>query len=281
MPKEDLTIAYYQQDIAWEDPEANYRRVAAALDDLGGRPDVIVVPETFSTGFSDNMAAMAEPPEGPTFRFALDTARSRNALFVGTWTVRVGDAVFNRLHAVRPDGGCVCYDKAHTFRMSSEASQLAHGCRNALIEWQGWRIRPAICYDLRFPKWLRNSLPGIECPHSRFDGLALGQLPDPDALELEYDLLVVCANWPGSRHEAWSTLLRARAIENLCYVAGVNRVGTDGTGIPYSGDCAVIDFRGRALDECLPGAPMIRTATLSRTALRTFRRHWPFYLDFD
>ncbi len=260
MMKEELTIACYQQDIAWEQPDVNRRMVEEAFASLGCEADILMVPETFTTGFSDNMAAMAEEPEGETYRFAHRMARLHDALFVGTWTVKTGSGprrVVNRLHWVRPDGSYGYYDKGHTFRMSSEASQLERGTRRVIFEWRGWHIKPAVCYDLRFPKWLRNANP------------------------LDYDLLLLCANWPGSRHEAWSTLLRARAIENLCYVAGVNRVGTDGVGIPYAGYSAVVDYRGQDMAGCVPGQPAVFKATLSRDALDTFRQHWPFFLDFD
>lgn len=260
MMKEELTIACYQQDIAWEQPDVNRHMVEEAFASLGCEADILMVPETFTTGFSDNMAAMAEEPEGETYRFAHRMARLHDALFVGTWTVKTGSGprrVVNRLHWVRPDGSYGYYDKGHTFRMSSEASQLERGTRRVIFEWRGWHIKPAVCYDLRFPKWLRNANP------------------------LDYDLLLLCANWPGSRHEAWSTLLRARAIENLCYVAGVNRVGTDGVGIPYAGYSAVVDYRGQDMAGCAPGQPAVFKATLSRDALDTFRQHWPFFLDFD
>lgn len=258
--KDQLKIAYFQQDIAWEDPSANHRMVEEAFASVPQDIDVLVVPETFATGFSDNMASMAEPPEGDTYRFAHRMAVKHNALFVGTWTVKepsLGDRVVNRMHWVRPDGTYGYYDKGHTFRMSSEASQLVRGTRRVVFVWRGWRIKPAVCYDLRFPKWLRNENPPA------------------------YDLLLVCANWPGSRHEAWSTLLKARAIENLCYVVGVNRVGTDGVGIPYTGNSVAINYKGQEMNFCTPQCPQVQLATLDREPLDTFRQHWPFYLDND
>ena len=253
-----LNIAFFQQDIAWEQPDANRRMVEEAFAPLGTAPDLLIVPETFTTGFSDNMAAMAEPPEGPTYTFAHRMAQLHDALFVGTWTVQIAPAtVVNRLHWVQPDGSYGYYDKAHTFRMSTEHAQLARGTRREIFQWRGWRIKPAVCYDLRFPCWLRNANP------------------------LDYDLLLLCANWPGSRHEAWSTLLRARAIENLCYTVGVNRVGTDGVGIPYAGYSAVVDFKGLDIATLPPSTSGVATAVLNPDALNTFRQHWPFFLDFD
>ena len=264
--KEQLSIALFQQDIAWEDPDANYLLVNNAFANIQDC-DILVVPETFNTGFGDHMALQAEQPLGPTFDFAVEMARLHDALFVGTWTVRDQGVVYNRMHLVQPDGQYHYYDKAHTFRMSSEASQIARGRRHPLVQWRGWTICPAICYDLRFPKWLRNT---------------------PN---LDYHLMIVCANWPGSRHEAWTTLLKARAIENLAYVAGCNRIGTDSTGINYAGRSAIIDYRGIGTQAPPPAALVRRRprprqgeifqSSLSASKLLTFRSHWPFNLDFD
>ena len=258
-----MNLALFQHAILWEDPVANYDTVEQKLATLSADVDIIILPETFSTGFSDNMAQMADVPDGMTLDFARRMAARHNALFVATWTVRdESGVVYNRLHWVRPDGTYGSYDKAHTFRMSSEASQLAAGRQAVCFEWRGWRIRPAVCYDLRFPVWLRNHY-------------------DAHTGQLDYDLLLVCANWPASRHQAWSTLLRARAIENQCYVAGVNRVGDDGVGIHYAGYSAVVDFRGDDLLNCRPDEPDLQYVSIDKEALQTFRSHWPFHLDAD
>ncbi|MBQ6068947.1 MAG: nitrilase family protein [Bacteroidales bacterium] len=277
MPKL-LTIAYYQQDIAWEDPERNYRMVEEAFATQGRGVDMMVVPETFNTGFSDNMAALAEPQEGATLAFARQMAARHDALFVGSWTVKIEtEGVVNRLHWVYPDGSYGYYDKGHTFRMSSEASQLLRGRDRRLFEWRGWKIKPAVCYDLRFPKWLRNGVPDEERHKLPGNGV---ERPSEE-VRLDYDLLLVCANWPGSRHEAWSTLLKARAIENLCYVVGVNRAGVDGVGIPYTGNSAAVDYKGMELSHCHAEQAEVGMAVLDYEGLQRFRKHWPFYLDFD
>lgn len=249
-----MVVTFYQQDIIWGDAEANRRKVEDVLAE-SPKCDMFVVPETFTTGFGDHMASLAEEQEGPTLQWARRMAAKYDLLFVGTWIVKENGRVYNRLHLVYPDGTFGTYDKGHTFRVSGEADVIARGTERKVFEYKGWRIKPAICYDLRFPKWLRNS-----------------QL-SPLTSQLDYDLLLVCANWPGSRHEAWTTLLKARAIENQCYVVGCNRSGTDGANIPYSGDSAIIDYKGFVL----PGT----TATLDKDKLDTFRQHWPFYLDFD
>ena len=248
MENEGLTISLCQHDIVWGDAEANRRRVALSMADAAANTDIFVVPETFTTGFGEHMAALSEPADGPTLRWAQEAAARHGIMFVGTWIVREGNRCYNRLHWVFPDGSFDHYDKAHTFRVSGEADQITRGAERKVFEYKGWRIHPAVCYDLRFPKWLRNE-------------------------GMEYDLLLVCANWPASRREAWTTLLKARAIENLCYVAGCNRTGTDGNGGLYSGDSAIVDYKGFQMETT--------TATLSMEKLRTFRQRWPFYLDFD
>lgn len=252
----DLTITLYQQDIVWGDAEANRRAVEESMHNVPRSSDIYVVPETFTTGFGDHMASLAEEPEGPTLQWARQMAAKHELLFVGTWIVREGDRCYNRLHWVYPDGSYGYYDKAHTFRVSGEYDIIARGVRREVFEYKGWKIKPAVCYDLRFPKWLRND-------------------------NLDYDLLLVCANWPGSRHEAWSTLIKARAIENLCYVLGCNRCGEDGVGGKYTGNSALIDYKGFPLAEAKAGSDQLVTVTLDREKLDTFRQHWPLYLDFD
>lgn len=262
MMKPELNLALFQQNIVWEAPAANRSVVEEQLRMLPSDVDVLVLPETFSTGFGDNMASFAEQPEGPTLDFARQMASRHNLLFVATWVVRDLDGtVYNRLHWVSPDGNYGYYDKAHTFRMSSEAAQLGRGKACPTFDWQGWRIHPAICYDLRFPKWLRNRTTGDDT--------------------LDYDLLLLCANWPASRILAWQTLLKARAIENISYVVGVNRVGIDGAGIPYSGCSMAVDFKGLPVAECMGASQQLLCCSLSASQLCNFRSQWPFYLDFD
>jgi predicted amidohydrolase len=180
---------------------------------------------------------------------------------VGTWIVREGDHCYNRLHWVYPNGDFGYYDKAHTFRVSGEADVIARGTKRVVFEYKGWRIKPAVCYDLRFPKWLRND-------------------------NMDYDLLLVCANWPASRREAWMTLLKARAIENLCYVVGCNRTGIDGNGGEYSGDSLAVNYKGLVFADGISeteneDAEMTIDLVLNKERLDAFRQKWPLYLDFD
>ena len=255
-----MVITLYQQDIIWGDADANRRKVEEALS-AAPKSDIFVVPETFTTGFGDHMAALAEEQEGPTLQWARRMAAEHDMLFVGTWVVKEEGKVYNRLHWVYPDGSYGTYDKAHTFRPSGEHDVIARGTERKVFEWRGWRIKPAVCYDLRFPKWLRNST--LNTQHSTLD----------------YDLLLVCANWPGSRHEAWTTLLKARSIENLCYVAGCNRMGLDGHDGEYSGHSTIVDYKGFAIAQTTACETI--SATLDKERLSAFRQKWPLYLDFD
>ena len=285
--KPQLNIAVLQQNIQWGDSEYNRRHVEEMFRDglaTASHPDILVVPETFTTGFGGDMASVAENSDGPTLDLARRIAHQHDALFVGTWVVEDAGKVYNRLHLVRPDGDYHCYDKAHTFRVSSEHDQITAGRRQLVVEWRGWLLRPAVCYDLRFPVWLRRTE------------------------AMPYDVLLLCANWPSSRREAWTTLIKARAIENQCYAVGCNCMGVDNDGGTYSGDCAVIDFKGfdiaksapiaatdaaPALGEtCAPvrddsshpdlaAAERLLTATLDAEKLTRFRSRWPFALDAD
>ena len=252
----DLRVTFFQQDIVWGDAEANRRAVEDSLFLVPHSTDIFVVPETFTTGFGDHMAAQAENPMGPTFRWAQKLASRHNFLFVGTWIVREGDKCYNRLHWIYPNGSFGWYDKAHTFRVSGEYDIISRGTQREVFEYKGWKIKPAVCYDLRFPKWLRND-------------------------NLSYDLLLVCANWPGSRHEAWTTLLKARAIENLSYVLGCNRCGKDGVGGDYTGNSALIDYKGFPVAEAESGVEGLVSVALDKERLDSFRERWPLYLDFD
>jgi predicted amidohydrolase len=183
-------------------------------------------------------------------------AKARNAAVCGSLIIDVKGQYFNRFVFARPDGGVEHYDKRHRFRLAGEVEHYAAGDRQKIIEWRGWRLCPMICYDLRFPVWSRNR---------------------PD---LNYELLLYVANWPSRRHLAWQTLLRARAIENLSYVAGVNRTGTDGNDLPYSGGSALIDYLGQDLAD-LGDSEGLATVTLDKASLEKFRDRFPFHIDAD
>ncbi len=259
----DLRVTLVQNDTAWHDAAANRARIEASLAGEEGRTDLVILPETFTTGFSNAAVETAEGMDGPSVAWMKAAARRFDAAFTGSIQIRDGEGVFNRLLFVTPDGAVKVYDKRHLFRMAREQEWYRAGKGRLVVEWRGWRVCPLVCYDLRFPVFSRN-----RTEPSR----------GPDALE--YDLLLYVANWPAPRHEAWRTLLRARAIENLCYVAGVNRAGTDGNGHPYLGGSCLVDPLGRDLVEC-GAAPAVEGAACSRERLEEHRRRFPAHRDGD
>ncbi|TBU98847.1 amidohydrolase [Stutzerimonas kirkiae] len=250
----DLELALIQTDLVWQDAEANRRRFEPLLEQARGA-DLVVLPEMFTTAFSMDSAALAEPEQGPSHVWLSEQAQRIGAVVSGSLITRAADGSYrNRLLWARPDGQVAHYDKRHLFRMAGEHKHYTAGERQALFELKGWQVRPLICYDLRFPVWSRD-------PHGT-------------------DLLIYTANWPAARRDAWNRLLPARAIENLCYVAAVNRVGSDGKGYPYSGDSQVLDFLGDPLLTAGDADGVLR-ATLKAADLARFRERFPAYQDAD
>ena len=250
----DLKLALIQTELAWQDPAANRAHFETLLEQARGA-DLIVLPEMFSTGFSMDSAALAEPENGPTSIWLSKQAKRLDAVVTGSLIVQAADSSYrNRLLWARPDGTLAHYDKRHLFRMAGEHKHYAAGTEQVLLELNGWQIRPLICYDLRFPLWSRD-------PHTT-------------------DLLLYTANWPAARRLHWNRLLPARAIENLCYVAAVNRIGEDGKGYPYSGDSQVLDFQGEALLAAGDADGVFRM-TLRSSDLAAYRERFPAHLDAD
>ncbi|WP_147652388.1 amidohydrolase [Vulcaniibacterium gelatinicum] len=258
----DLRITLVQGDTRWLDPAGNREYYGELIAPLHGATDLVLLPETFTSGFSNEAIAQAETMDGPTVAWLREQARTLDAAVCGSVQIRDGGQVYNRLLFVTPDGSVRKYDKRHLFRYAREHERYAAGRERLTVEWRGWRICPLVCYDLRFPVFSRN----------RYDV--------ERANGLDYDLLVYVANWPSARAYAWKTLLRARAIENLCFVAGLNRVGTDGNGLHYAGDSAVIDFLGHPLSEC-GELPVTVTTTLPAAELLAHRERFPAMLDAD
>jgi len=259
---DDLRVSLVQADTVWLDPDANRRMYGDLVAPLAGRTDLVVLPETFTSGFSNEALGKAEGMDGPTVAWIREQARKLGAVVTGSVQMRVGEGVFNRLLWATPDGDLRHYDKRHLFRMAKEHERYASGRERMTVELKGWRVCPLVCYDLRFPVFIRNRF-GNEVP-GRFD----------------YDLLVFVANWPAPRRHAWRTLLRARAIENLSYAIGVNRVGQDGNGLNYAGDSVALDFLGEPLVEC-GASPEVVTTTFSALALAQHRERFPAQLDAD
>ncbi len=259
---EDLRVSLVQGDTAWHDPAANRERYGALIAPLAGQTDLVVLPETFTSGFSNDALANAEGMDGPTVAWIRQQAVALGAVVTGSVQIREGEGVYNRLLWATPEGHLHTYDKRHLFRMAREHERYAAGRDRITVELKGWRVCPLVCYDLRFPVFIRNRF-GVEAS-DRFD----------------YDLLLFVANWPSPRRYAWQTLLRARAIENLCHVIGVNRVGTDGNGIGYSGDSVALDFLGQPQLE-LDDQVRVATTTFSAQALAAHRERFPAQLDAD
>ena len=259
---DDLRISLVQAATVWHDPEANRELYGTMMQDLSGKTDLVILPETFSSGFSNEAIHQAEGMNGASVAWLRDQAVALGAVVTASVQIREGDVVFNRLVWAAPDGSLQTYDKRHLFRMAREHERYAAGRERLIVELNGWRVCPLVCYDLRFPVFVRN----------RFDVTASGRF--------DYDLLVFVANWPSPRRYAWRTLLRARAIENLCCVAAVNRVGIDGNEVEYSGDSVALDELGIPLVECGAQAQVV-TAAFSGSSLLRHRERFPAQLDAD
>ncbi|GAA4434475.1 amidohydrolase [Pontibacter saemangeumensis] len=251
----DLRVTIVQTPLHWQDREANCAVFSEKLAAAAPQTDLVVLPEMFTTGFSMEAAALAEEAAGPTLDWMRREAQQHQAVITGSVMVKEQQQYFNRLYWVRPDGSYAIYDKRHLFRMAKEHHTYTAGKEHLLVELKSWNICPLVCYDLRFPVWSRN-------------------------VASRYDLLLYVANWPQARSLAWRTLLQARAIENISYVVGVNRVGTDGNNHPYSGDSAIIHPKGYHLLDTSQ-AEGIHTLTLSKRELSDFREAFPAHRDAD
>jgi omega-amidase len=251
----DLTITLIQTELHWEDVAANLRRFDRLIDSLQVATDLIVLPEMFTTGFSMNAEALAEDMNGRAVAWLRNTARHTAAAVVGSIMVADNGRFYNRLCWADPNGEVANYDKKHLFRYAGEDKVYTAGSASLLVELNGWKIRPFVCYDLRFPAWTRN-------------------------VNSTYDLALFVANWPQRRAEHWKLLLQARAIENQTYVIGVNRIGTDGNGLYHSGDSSVIDPVGNILFRSAH-APCVFTLPLERGRLDDYRQSFPAWKDAD
>ncbi|MFG6666625.1 amidohydrolase [Halomonas sp. HNIBRBA4712] len=259
----ELKTSLVQCDLRWENPQANHEHLNALLGELDGREtDLIVLPEMFATGFTMNSREMAQPmAQSESVAWLLDQAKARGCVITGSVAIKEDGKYYNRMIWATPDGEIQHYDKRHLFRMAGEHERYGMGRERKLVELKGFRILLSVCYDLRFPVWSR-------------------QQPD-EGEHFEYDALLCVANWPAPRRNPWRTLLQARAVENLSYVIGVNRVGEDAKGLAYSGDSMLVDFKGEALIDRPANTPFIETGTLDKAALDDFREKFPAWQDAD
>ncbi len=249
-----LAVTIFQADLHWHDATANRNTFSRMISDQVDKTDLIVLPEMFTTGFTMDAPALAETMTGDSVRWMSNIAQEKDASVCGSLIIEENGEYFNRFICAGPAGEMVIYDKRHLFRLAEEHNHYAPGTDFVTFDINGWRICPMVCYDLRFPAWSRN--------------------------KDRYDLLLYVANWPDRRHLAWQTLLRARAIENLSYVAGVNRTGVDGNDLPYAGGSAIIDYLGQDIEN-LGGRVGSATAMLDIEKLRVFRERFAFHIDAD
>lgn len=258
-----LTITTIQTNLKWEDKTANLQHFEGRIESLQESTELVILPEMFSTGFSMQPERLAETMEGPTLRWMADIASRKRIILTGSVIIEENKNYYNRLVWMLPNGQFGYYDKRHRFAYAGENEHYTAGTKRLVASVKGWRVLLLVCYDLRFPVWSR-------------------QRPQEaaEAPELEYDLMLYVANWPERRSHAWKTLLQARAIENQCYVAGVNRIGNDGHDIYHSGDSMIIDplgetmYHAGARDETF-------TLTLQKEDLTKVRGRFPFWRDAD
>jgi len=252
----DLKVTIVQTNLAWENVDANLSSFSQKLESLEpSSTDLIVLPEMFSTGFTMNASAVAEPMNGKAVEWMAKTAAQKNCVLTGSLVIKDDGNYYNRLIWMRPDGMHETYDKRHTFRMAEENKTYASGDKKLIVELAGWKICPLVCYDLRFPVWSRNTG--------------------------NYDCLIYVANWPERRSYAWRHLLIGRAIENQSYVVGVNRIGKDGKDIDYSGYSVVLNAKGEPISNTKPNTESIETVSLSYKELENYRKEFPVSLDAD
>lgn len=256
-PKEilqQITVCQVQADLVWEDIEANLEQLETMIEKLPFGPDLIVLPETFSTGFTMKSKLYAEEENGKAVEWMKGVAREKETYITGSLIVQEGESIYNRLYWISPAGIEGHYNKRHLFRMGREDQHFVAGSERPVFKLGEFRFLPQICYDLRFPVFSRN--------------------------RGDYDVLLYVANWPAPRHPIWETLLVARAIENQSYVLGTSRTGTDGEGVYHLGGSCVVDPKGQML-HCMDHHPGIQSSVLEINEVRNFREKFPVWKDAD
>jgi omega-amidase len=250
-----MRVTLVQADTVWENRESNLKKISTILSDVYYKTDLVILPEMFTTGFSMNTRSLAEPFPGTTFYWMQEESKKGNFSICGSYISGNGEKYYNRLLFFKPDGEFRFYDKRHLFGVGGEDTVFSAGKERVIVDYLNARINLQICYDLRFPVWIRN--------------------------RNDYDVLIFTANWPESRNGVWSTLLKARAIENQCFVIGVNRIGIDGTGLKYSGNSMVIDPRGNVISAIDTDTEDHITHDISLYELEEFRTNFPAWKDAD
>jgi omega-amidase len=253
---DSLRLSLLQSNLAWQDAHSNRHLLAEKLAPLAGQTDLVILPEMFTSAFAVGSGAVAEAHPGPTLEWMLDQAARLGAAVTGSIAATESGKRYNRLLFVTPEQEVYSYDKRHLFRMLGEDQRYAAGNSKLIVAYRGWRILPLVCYDLRFPVWCRTTQ------------------------DQPWDLMLVVANWPAARTQHWRTLLQARAIENLAWVAGVNRIGMDGNGLKYDGCSMVVDPKG---NEQLQAGNQegVYNTVISKSFLQEWRETFPAWMDAD
>ncbi|MGJ8665550.1 MAG: amidohydrolase [Patiriisocius sp.] len=250
-----LKVTIVQSHLHWENPIANRQHFSEVFETIKEQTNVIVLPEMFTTGFSMNAETLAEETNGASLQWLQAEAKKHNTAITGSVIIKESAYFYNRLFFVLPDGTFKTYDKKHTFTLAGEHKVYSAGDQQLIIDFKGFKIKPLVCYDLRFPVWARNTE--------------------------DYDVLLYVANWPEKRINAWDALLKARAIENMSYCIGVNRVGLDGNGHQYTGHSAVYDVLGNLISETDFEKEFHQTISLSKQHIDSNRKHLNFLNDAD
>ena len=252
----DLRVSIVQADIIKDCVDENISYYESLLGRLAGETDLAVIPELFSTGMTLDVEGMADTNDGKTMSTIKKYAKEYGFAITGSFLASDNGKYYNRAFFITPEGAEYYYDKRHLFRMAEEDRSFSAGAKRLIVNYQGWRICLMVCYDLRFPVWSRN-------------------------VNNEYDLLIYVANWPEVRKVAWEALLKARAIENMCYVCGVNRIGTDNRDFKYHGDSQIYSPKGEILLKSNENEELVLTETLDHKSLQTFREKFPAWMDAD
>jgi omega-amidase len=266
-----LTFTLIQTSLHWEDKKANLQMLEEKIRSIQEKTQVVVLPEMFSTGFSMKPEELAETMAGETVAWMKEIAAGRKIILTGSIIIEEEGRYFNRAIWMLPNGQCGCYNKRHLFAFAGEDKHYTGGTQRFVASANGMKVCLMVCYDLRFPVWSRQQAPARPLPGAG-EALPSGAF--------EYDVLVYVANWPERRSHAWKTLLQARAIENQCYVIGVNRVGNDGNGVYHSGDSMVVSPMGDVLYHKAHEEDVF-TVALKKEELDKVRRKFPFWRDAD
>lgn len=253
MTNDTLNVALVQTSLAWENPKANRTHIEDKVSSITA--DLIILPEMFSSGFTMNASEVAETMDGETIAWLKSLSKTKNSAIVGSLVITENNNYCNRLVFVEPNGTLTTYDKRHTFTLAGEHKVYTAGSEKTIIDYKGFKICPLVCYDLRFPVWARNSE--------------------------DYDVIIYVANWPKVRIAAWDALLKARAIENMSYCIGVNRVGLDGNNYEYSGHSAAYDVLGHRMDSIPESTETVEVVTLEKSHITKYRERLGFLKDRD